>query len=80
MNLAKDIGYNALNVAKILFSRGFIRAVFASNTTALMNQWHSMLILKEAVAHFGQVKRYYKQVLQLKHQIGGGSTSSESVA
>jgi len=76
VNLMKDIGYNALGLAKAVFSRDFVQAVFSSNTIARMNQWHSLLVLKEAVAHFGQVKNYYKQIQQLKRQVNNNSSPS----
>jgi glycosyltransferase involved in cell wall biosynthesis len=79
INLVKDIGYNALGVAKSLFSRSFVQAMFSSNSVERMNQWHSLLVMKEAIAHFRQVKSYYNQVLQLKQQVGNTSPSESAV-
>jgi len=79
INLVKDIGYNAIGVAKTLFSRSFVQAIFSSDSVGRMNRWHSLLVMKEAIAHFRQVKNYYRQVLKLKHQVGNTSSSESAV-
>lgn len=69
-NLLKDTGYSMVGILKEVLSPDFVRALLTGNTIMRMKQVNALLVVKDALGHFGRVKTYYEQVRQLKRQLG----------
>jgi glycosyltransferase involved in cell wall biosynthesis len=79
-NLLKDFGYSVLNIVKTVFSLAFVRANLDGNYLARMNQWHTLVVVKDVLVNFGRVKAYYEQVKQLKNQLNGPTSTTQPTA
>ncbi|MBJ6111062.1 glycosyltransferase family 2 protein [Hymenobacter sp. BT523] len=61
-NLLKDLGYAAWGVCKNVCQPAFVRAWLANNRLPLMNQRHALVVMREMLWHYGQVRAYYERV------------------
>jgi len=70
-NLLKDVGFIARSFAGELFA-----PTPAGSTIARMMRRHRLLVLRDALLHFGRVREYYEQVLRLRERLRALSPSS----
>lgn len=69
VNLTKDLIYSIVGVLRNVVSPAFVQAGSTGNLIVRMNQRHSLVVIKDILLHFKQVKLYYAAVLQFKHQL-----------
>lgn len=63
-NLLKDVGFIARSFAGELFA-----PTPAGSTIARMMRRHRLLVIRDALLHFGRVREYYEQVLRLRERL-----------
>ncbi|HEX8327803.1 MAG TPA: glycosyltransferase [Hymenobacter sp.] len=68
-NLLKDIGYGAVGILKYVFSPAFLKTGFNTKTIEFMSQRNTLTQLQEKVLHFGRVRKYYEEVLEVKRKL-----------
>jgi glycosyltransferase involved in cell wall biosynthesis len=78
INLLKDISFIVRGLLKQTFAAPSARPDRAGTSIERMTQRNMLLVLKDAILHFGKVRGYYEQVLQFKHQLNSRTSTLPS--